>query len=61
VDVKLLRPIFPCALGLMDNDLFRHLIKDQRRKLLYVRILSDKTQKAGSVHLAFLILVDLRP
>lgn len=22
VDVKLLRPVFPCALGVMDNDLF---------------------------------------
>ena len=60
MDVKLLRPVFPCALGVMDNDLFHHLMEDQRRKLLYVRILSDKPQEAGSVHSAFLILVDLR-
>ena len=61
MNVKLLRSVFPCALGVMDNDLFHHLIKDQWRKLLYVRIFSDKSQKAGSVHSAFLILVDLRP
>ena len=34
MDVKLLRPVFPGPLCLMDNDLFHHFMEDQRRKLL---------------------------